>query len=217
MLLGGTGRTGQQVLEYALQAGHEVVALARSPEKITAESQKLTIVEGTPANPEDISKALTGCDAVISTMNNNRQSDSPFAKPLNEEDFMTKIMSACVGAMQAQGVRRIAVMTALGAGDSFDYSPWLFRMMIRKTNLGIAYRDHEGQEQILKDSGLDWTVVRPVGLNDKPSAKKLGVDYGQPAKLSMMIERAKVAKYLVDCLAIPDSIGKAVALFETKA
>jgi uncharacterized protein YbjT (DUF2867 family) len=216
LLLGATGRTGRRVLEFALIAGHEVVALVRSPEKITYNSDKLTIIEGDLSDAGDMARAIADCEVVISTLNNNRVSDSPFAKPLNPEDLMTKIMTNCVNAMKSESIRRIVVMTALGAGDSFDYSPWLFKFFIRKTNLGIAYRDHEGQEQVLKNSGLDWTVVRPVGLSDKPSKKKLGYAYGKPGKVSMMIERDKVAQYLVDCISNQESVGKAVALYETK-
>ena len=216
LLLGATGRTGQRVIHFALEAGHEVVALARSPEKLEIKSDKLSIVKGTPESVDDLRTAISGCDAVISTLNNNRASDSPFAKPLNAENFMTNIMSMCVQVMEEEGVKRLVVMTALGAGDSFDYSPWLFRLMIRKTNLGIAYRDHEGQESIIKSSNLNWTIGRPVGLNDKPSKKSLGVDYGPPKKVSMMIERDKVAGFFVDCLEDESSYKKVATLFEKK-
>lgn len=215
LLLGATGRTGQLVLKTALEAGHEVVALVRDPARLSAQQHpRLSVLNGTPENAEDLSRALSGCTAVISTLNNNRASDAPWSKPVSPAGFMTGVMRNCVAAMQEQGVSRIALLSAAGVGDSFNAVPWLFRWLIRHTNLNHTYQDHETQEQVLTESGLDWTIARPVGLSDKPTTRRLAIAFGKPQESSMTIQREHVARFLVDCLQNPKLIGKAAFLYE---
>lgn len=215
LLFGATGRTGRAVLNTALEAGHEVVALVRNPARLSLrEHPRLTVVEGDPADASVVSRALSGCAAVISTLNNNRASDAPWSKPVSPPGFMTGVMRNCVAAMKEQGVSRIAVLSAAGVGDSFAHVPWLFRWFIRHTNLGHTYRDHETQERVLAESGLEWTIARPVGLSDKPTKRSLAMAFGEPEGTSMTIQRGHVARFLVDCLQDPMLIGKAAFLYE---
>ena len=118
LALGATGRTGRWVLEYALGAGHDVVALARSPEKISARSPKLSVVRGTPENADDVLAAIPGCEAVISTLDNKRTSDLPWARPVSPPMLMTRSIGNAIAAMRRTGARRIEVLSALGEGDS---------------------------------------------------------------------------------------------------
>lgn len=76
LLLGATGCTGRLALEYVLSQGMEVAALVRSAAAITAQSDKLTVIEGSPMNADDVRKTIVGCDAVVSALNNNRTSDN---------------------------------------------------------------------------------------------------------------------------------------------
>lgn len=215
LLLGATGRTGRAVLNIALEAGHEVVTLVRDPTRLSVkEHPQLSVIEGTPANAADVSRALSGCAAVISTLNNNRASDAPWSKPISPAGFMTGVMRDCVAAMKEQGVSRIAVLSAAGVGDSFPHTPWIFRWLIRHSNLGHTYRDHETQERVLTESGLAWTIARPVGLSDKSTKRSLAMAFGKPQETSMTIQRGHVARFLVDCLQDPKMIGKAAFLYE---
>src|SRR5215472_13030251 len=119
LALGATGRTGRWVLEYALGAGDDVVALARTPEKILARSPKLSVVRGTPENADDGLPAIRGCEAVISTLDNSRASDLPWARPVSPPMLMTGSIRNALAAMRRSGARRIVVLSALGVGDSF--------------------------------------------------------------------------------------------------
>lgn len=213
LLLGATGRTGRLVIDEALAQGHQVVALARRPDAL-APRAGLTVVGGDPASGTDVQRALAGCSAVISTLNNNRASDSPFAKPVSPAGFMTGVMRHVVAAMQVQQVRRLALLSAAGAGDSFADMPWIFRLLVRKTHLNHTYRDHDDQERVVMGSGLDWTVARPVGLHDGEPKGKLVKTSGRDPKPAMRIARRTVARYLVDCLGDPSSLATAPVLSE---
>ena len=62
-IFGGTGRVGNEVLNQALAAGHEVVALVRSPEKLTVED-KLTIIKGNVTDVEAVARTISGADLI---------------------------------------------------------------------------------------------------------------------------------------------------------
>jgi putative NADH-flavin reductase len=214
LLFGATGRTGSEVLNYALEKGYHVKALVRDPSKITLESDRLELITGTPANLEDVKRAAAGCDAVISTLNNPRKTESLWAKPVNPPTLMTGCIRNAVTVMKEMGIRRIIVQTGAGAGDSFADMPLFMKAMIRLTNLKYAYADHDGQEQVLKDSDLDWTIVRPVGLNNNETIKELAI--GKGANHTAMIPRKAVAKFMVDCLESKEYVKKAPIISEQK-
>jgi len=195
-------------VQYALYSGHDVVALARNPEKIAASSPNLSIVTGTPGNADDIESALTGCDAVISSLGNNRSSDLPWAKPVSPPMFMARSISHTINALRTRGLRRIVVVSALGAGDSFPYAPFITRILARRTNLRLSYADHEAQEEALRKSELDWTCVRPAILTNGTSLKPIVVSYQGPAKPALTIARALVARFLVEILNKPEFFRK---------
>jgi uncharacterized protein YbjT (DUF2867 family) len=200
LLLGATGRTGRLVLEYALSQGLEVVALVRRPAAITLRSAGLTVIEGSPLNAEDVRKALAGCDAVVSALNNNRTSDNPWAKRLSPSLFMTHSIRTCLAAMKEQGLHRIVVLSSVGANDSFDDAVFFMRWLIRNTNLHFTFQDHDAQESELRRSGMDWTAVRAALLNNGRQVKSLVTSYYNEPKPALTISRLHTARYLVDCL-----------------
>lgn len=210
LVLGGTGRTGQHIIDSALAAGMGVNVLARRPEAVTQSDPNLTVFAGTPENMADITPAMAGVDAVLCTLNNNRASDSPFAKIVNSPTLLTDIFKNVTAAMKDHNVQRIVQLGASGAGDSFAASPWILRLMIRKTNLGVAYSDHEGVEAVLANSGLDWTVARAAGLSAKTGAVKESyvVNGKLNPKPSMLIGRESVAKWMVDAVERTELFGK---------
>jgi uncharacterized protein YbjT (DUF2867 family) len=208
LVLGATGRTGRLVTEQALARGWHVHALARQPEAL-APQPGLTVFGGTPLDAAAVARALTGCTAVISTLNNNRASDGFFAKPVSPPNFMTDSITNTISAMRAQGVSRISVLSAAGVGDSFGEAPWLFRVIIRNTNLGHTYRDHDALDALIRGSGLDWTLVRPVMLGNKSPTGPIIVSRGGQPKPAMQISRERVATFLLDTLDSPSSIGTA--------
>lgn len=213
LVLGGSGRTGSLVIEKALAKGMLVHAIVRRPDTIEPTHKNLTLFEGTPTDKNRVSAAIEGCTAVISVLNNNRASDSPFAKIINSPTLMTESIGNTLAAMKSQGIKRISLLSAAGVGDSFAAAPWLMRLMIKRTNLGHTYQDHEGVEAALAASGLDWTVARAVMLgkkiSDQPIAESYVVDNVNQPKPAMQISRDSVAQWLLDSLDRPELIAKA--------
>ncbi|MEP5153273.1 NAD(P)H-binding protein [Planktotalea sp.] len=213
LLYGGSGRTGTLVMQQALGAGHIVRALVRNPSVISQTHANLTLIKGTPENADNVAEAMQGSDVVISTLNNARASDSPFAKPVNSDTLLKDIMDTTIAAMNDQGLSRIVTLGAAGANESYDTAPLIMRMLIKWSNLGHAYRDHEMVEDALAASGLDWTVGRAMMLGKKegtaPVIESYVVDGANHPKPAMQISRATVAQWLIDALDRADLYGKA--------
>lgn len=211
LVLGGTGRTGSLVVDKALAAGLSVNLLARRPEAVTRSHANLTVFKGTPENTADIDPALAGCDAVITMVNNARASESFFAKIVNSPTLLTDMYTNLIASMKSHGVSRVLHLSAAGVGDSFVTAPWIFKQIIKRTNLGVSYRDHEGVEAALAASDLNWTVGRAVGLGTKTGdvVESYTVNGKNAPKASMQIGRESVAEWFVTALDRTELYGKA--------
>jgi uncharacterized protein YbjT (DUF2867 family) len=214
LLLGATGRTGRHVLEYALSQGIEVAALVRRTAAITAHSDKLTVIEGSPMNADDVRKAIAGCEAVVSALNNNRTSDNPWARRLSPSLFMSQSIRTCLAAMKEMDMRRIVVLSSVGVNESFDDAVFFMRWLIRNTNLQYTFQDHDAQESELRRSGMDWTAVRAALLNNDKKLKTLVASYYNEPKPALMISRLHTARYMIDCLEDRATFRKAPTISE---
>jgi uncharacterized protein YbjT (DUF2867 family) len=208
LVLGATGRTGESVVEYALAKGHSVTALVRDPAKLSP-SKGLTVVEGTPESQDDIAAAMMGTDAVISALGNVRTSDMPWARQVSPPDFMAGATRKTVKLMEANSVRRIVVVSALGVGDSWSSAPAYLRWTVKYTNLGSVYADHNILDAEIREADVDWTLLRAVLLNDSPKVGHAQVRFVPDKPASMRISRGDVARFAVDALDDDALIGKA--------
>lgn len=198
-LLGGSGRTGGEIIDYALSEGHTVTALVRDPAKL-APRAGLTAVQGTPMNRGDVDDAIDGADAVIVALNSTRRSDTPWAKPVSPPRLMADSVANTTAAMNARGIRRIVVVSAFGVGDSLSRQPLLIRWMITRTNLSYTYADHNLVDAEIRGTNTDWTLLRPVAFNKKTSAGKVAVTDIHGPRPAFSISRPAVAHFAVDVI-----------------
>lgn len=198
LLFGATGRTGKIILQKAVKDGHEVTAIVRDKSKLNGVSAE--IIEGTPYNKDTILKAIEGCDAVISTLNVSRTSDSPWAKLRSPKDLISRSVQNAIEGMQKNNVKRIIVLSTLGAGDSKDKMPKLFNLFISLTNLKYAFRDHTRQEEILEQSDREWTVIRLPVLTADEGENEVLVNMGDGTRLNRNVNRETVARFILNIL-----------------
>ena len=199
LLLGATGRTGELILNYALEKGYAITALVRNPSKLTLTSVQLTIVEGSPTNLEDIEKAMVGCDIVISALSPVDKGAVFTFKKLLVPNILEIAMQNIIQSMDKLGKKRIITISSIGAGDSYQYTPWYVKLLIKYTNFKVIFEGHNRQEALLMNADLDWTITRPAGLTDDTHLKQLVVSYNKmpsPFKIS----RKQLARYIVDCI-----------------
>ena len=160
LVLGASGGTGRLITAKAVEQGHDVTALVRSAEKGRGlHGAKLVI--GDIRDEAALRQALKGQDAVISALG------TP-ASPFTAVTLLSTATRALVGAMRAEQVSRLVAITGMGAGDSVGHGGFLFDRLIHPLLLRKVYDDKNRQEAIIRDSGLDWVLVRPAVLNDKP-------------------------------------------------
>lgn len=189
LILGATGRTGQLAVSYALKKGFAVTALVRDPDKLTLSSDRLTVVKGVPTDINDIRAAMQGCHYVISLLSALSEKESFSFKKIAPPHTLKRTLQNVIGVMEENKIRRVMTLSSIGAGDSYPYAPWFMKLMIKITNFKLVFADHNAQEQLLMQSGLDWTIARPVGLNNEEAAKNLVVSYHKtpmPFKMSRM-------------------------------
>lgn len=187
-LFGATGKTGSKVLEQALAAGHEVKALVRSPEKLEQRPDALTIVEGDMMRAEDVAATVEGCSAVIMAAGPVKSSPS---------DMLEKSAANIVEAMEASGVRRLVWLTGAGVVDERDGSS-VSRVIVRglmKIVAGKVLASSERAYETVKNSGLDYTVVRPPMLADEPGGIGFTAGYQPPKPIP--VGRGDLAAFLL--------------------
>ena len=195
LILGATGRTGRLFAQAALAANHNVTAIIRDKSKSTM--PKIKFLEGSPTDGKLLEKTLQGIDAVVVSLNINRTSDNPFAKVVSPLTLISDSVKALIPAMEKNGVKRIITVSGSGVGDSWKQMPLIARLLIRYSNIMRAYEDHDRQEQIVRNSKLEWTIVRPVMLNNKDN-DLYKVSVGKPTGHG--ISRKAVAKFILDAL-----------------
>ncbi|MGW3964223.1 NAD(P)-dependent oxidoreductase [Amycolatopsis sp. NPDC005003] len=216
LVLGGSGRTGVHVLEHAAQRGHRVRALVRDPDKVHAPAG-VELIQGTPANIDDIRRAAKGTEAVISVLNNARASDNPWAKPVSPPMFMTDTARRTLDVMGEQGIHRIVLASTQGAGDDWARLNPLVKAFIRLSNIKAGFDDHTGVDQVLRaSSGIDWTLARAVTLTDKPTGGPVRAAEPGTEKPGARINRADLAQFLIQTLEDDAWIRKAPLVWNTR-
>ncbi len=211
LLLGATGRTGKLVLKKAIEDGFEVSCLARNSNRI--EKQKgLTVFEGNPNNKADLENAIIDCDAVISVLNISRNSDFPWARLRTPKNYLSVVMNVLIPIAEERKLKRIVVCSAWGVAETKKDIPKWFKWFIDNSNIGIAYQDHERQENIISESKLNWTIVRPVGLTNSQNNQVIKESWGNKSKPGLTISRRSVANYLVKSLKNDKLTGQKVTI-----
>ena len=216
-IFAATGGIGRQLLDQAVAAGHDVTAVVRSPERLSG--KPVRAVRADLANPDlsTLESAVAGADAVLSGLGPSRASDAGIA---------TTGTRPIVQAMRATGVRRLVVVSAApvstmaspgrpnpprhdpGDGPVARYvlTP-LIQRLLRK-----VYVDLAEMEDVLRDSGLDWTVVRPPRLTDKPLTGRYRTAYGQNLPGGRFVSHADVAHLMLRALDQPETVHQAIGV-----
>ncbi|KAJ0422011.1 NAD(P)-binding protein [Aspergillus carlsbadensis] len=207
LVIGGTGRTGKLVIEELLSRGHEVTTLARNPAALGDPRPKLNIVQGTPTNLPDIRSAFNSpksprIDAVISTLNAPRATDSPFAAPISPPTLMADCTRNILTGMRESAVRKIVIMQAFGVGDSWSNMNCMLQLFMRKSNMYLQYEDHGAVEGVIKESeGVEYVLVRPCRLVESGERTvKAWPGHGRGVPLMASASRVGVAGFLVDAI-----------------
>jgi uncharacterized protein YbjT (DUF2867 family) len=210
LILGATGRTGKYLIEEALKKGHKVSAIARDPNKL--KNYNIEIIQGTPYDYETMEKAITGCDAVINTLNVSRKSDNPWAPLTAPKDLISKSASNALKAMGKAGINRYVALSTIGAGRSWKTSPAILRLLVSISNLRHAFLDHGKQEELLENSSIDYTICRaPMLSSDINSSGAVAIQENETPK-GMKLSRNSAAEFFVKIIENKEFLRQTVSL-----
>jgi uncharacterized protein YbjT (DUF2867 family) len=190
-VIGASGGTGIQVVKGLQAAGIPVVALTRNPESAeTLKGEGVTVLVGNSLLASSLQQALAGIKYVISTMGTRHPNDLEDIEAV-EHQYMVTLVEVAAQA----GVEHLVHCTSLGS-DAPERFPYLLNVLKGK----------QKGEQVLINSGLTYTIVRPGGLNNNPG----GDDVLVKAKLqdSGFISREDVAQVMIQALLQPEARNK---------
>jgi len=214
LILGATGRMGRLVLEEALNQGHKINCLVREPGKIKLSHANLKILQGTPAQIADLENAMKGCNNIISTLNISRKNDFPWSKLRTPPTFLSKVAKNILAASKNNRIDRLIVCSAWGVSETKKDIPFWFKWFIENSNIGVAYKDHKRQENIIKSSELNWTIVRPTGLTNFKRERNIVESFNNSPKPKLTISRINAAKYIVNAMSKNGLIRKTPVISE---
>ncbi|AVH21821.1 NAD(P)-dependent oxidoreductase [Nocardia cyriacigeorgica] len=201
-IFGATGTLGRHVLERALRQGHEVTILTRDASRVPTTNDNLRVLEGDVLDPAAVDRAVAGQEAVLISLGNGRKG------VVRAEGTRTVIE-----AMRRNGVKRLICQSTLGVGDSRDNLNFLWKYILFGLVLRPAYNDHVRQEEHVRASDLDWTIVRPSAFTDGPATGTYRQGFtGNEAGLSLKISRADIAEFMLDQLTDRSYLHRAVGI-----
>jgi putative NADH-flavin reductase len=203
-IFGSTGRTGQHLLRMALEEDHQVVALARDPAKLLVQNENLTVIRGSLKDADCIHRVVAGVDAVLSVL----------GPTSNQPTFeISQGMQMILNAMKGNGVKRLVISAGAGVGDPQD-APKPFNQvmnMLLKAAAKNVYEDMLQMVSLVRESDLDWTVVRVPMLTDDTATGQIKM--GMVGKgMGPRISRADLAAFMLQQAKSREFIRQAPAI-----
>ena len=188
IVFGATGGVGKSVVTQALENGIDVTAFVRTPSKVDVNHERLTIIQGNAFNQEEVTAAIAGHDAVVSCLGSNKG-----MKASTELQEMTKHV---VNGMKEQKVERMVYTASAGIDKEIPgLSGKLVMFMLRN-----PLKDHRAAVDYIQANGLNYTIVRPMGLTDQAFTGKYRESVTSVPEKSRSIPRADVAHFILKAL-----------------
>jgi putative NADH-flavin reductase len=173
-LFGGTGRTGIPFIKKAVN-NYKIKALVRNPEKLKVSHKNLEVVKGDILNDKDVETCIEGADVVVTLIGHDKNS------PADLQTLSTKLI---IDSMGKHNVKRLVSLTGAGVRDTENDQPKLMDKMVVFVMKNLAGKtvhnallDGIEHARVIRQSGLDWTIVRGPMLTEEPAKGHVEVGY----------------------------------------
>lgn len=199
-VFGGTGNVGLHLVRQALDAGHEVTVLVRTPSKMTVHHPNLTCIEGDAMNAADVDKTVKDNDAVLVTLGHNKTTP---------RDMQTVATRHIIGAMHKHGIKRLITLTGGGVRHPDDQPKvvdYIFGFLLKVIN-GDVLRDAVNHVDLIKSSDLEWVVVRAPMIVEGDRTRQYNVGMVGTTE-GIRITRGDVADFMLKRVNETAHLGK---------
>lgn len=204
IVFGATGTVGRLATEKMLADGHEVTAFARSPNKQQIEHENLTLRAGDATSRDAVTAAIQGHNAVVITLGAGMSRNST-ARSVGTRNVIL--------GMQQHGVKRLICQSTLGAHESWSNLNFFWKRIMFGALLRPVFKDHELQEELVRVSGLDWTIVRPSAFAAELATGSYKEDFpATDRRLSLKIAPSDIAGFLSRQLSEVQYLHRAVGI-----
>jgi putative NADH-flavin reductase len=205
VIFGADGPSGLLLSEGALSRGHQVTVLLRRPQKLSALKGDIHVVSGDVADGGAVSDAVDGQEATLVAL------ADPRLKPRPES--LARATLNIIRSMQRYKVRRLVVLSVGSTHPGRDpHRPWLAERLAKPLLHGKAAADLRRAEVNVRQSELDWTLVRAQGLSDGPARGRYRVGPGFSLPDGASIGRRDLAAFMLDELEHGNDVGHALAI-----
>ena len=207
VVFGATGGAGREIVQCALTAGYDVRAAVRTPSKMEISHPHLEVFKADLYDPASVVAAVGGQEAVLAAV-------APGGLSLTKKtDLYSQSAKSILPAMQAQGVSRLLVVsTAARRNYSPDNHP-IFELIIKNLFWNTLYSDVVKMDNLIMASPLNWTLIRPPQVVDRPASGKYRVAEGKYAvKGGASIGRTDLAAFIVSIINTPRLFQQNVAI-----
>ncbi|WP_036489211.1 NAD(P)-dependent oxidoreductase [Myxosarcina sp. GI1] len=204
VIFGSTGSIGSHVVEQALEQGHTVTAFVRNPDKLNVQHPNLSIFTGDVMNPDLVEEAVVGHEAAICILGSGKKLSG------NVRSQGTKNI---IQALEKAGIKRFICQSTLGAGDSWSNLNFYWKYIMFGFILRKVFADHQIQEEYVRHSNLDWTIIRPGAFIEGTRTGKYRHGFpGSDRTSNLTISRPDVADFILKQLGDNTYLGKAASL-----
>ncbi|WP_370277811.1 NAD(P)-dependent oxidoreductase [Pontibacterium sp.] len=195
LVIGASRGIGLQVVHKALEEGHQVTACARSIRDLGLCHPNLQIQRADVLDFFALQRIVPGHDAVVIALG--------ILPTFEKVRLFSEGTRNLIDSMHAARIKRLVVVTGIGAGDSKGHGGFLYDRLFQPFVLRTIYQDKERQEGLIRKSNLDWTIVRPGFLTNGAATKHYQVITDLDGVVAGKISRADVAGFILHELEEP--------------
>ncbi len=205
-IFGATGATGTCLTQQALAAGHRVTAVVRDPARLSVpDSPYLHVITADLMDPAAISPAVAGADAVLAAFG---------PRGTGPTTVLRDGTRSVIEAMSKEGTRRLitvsgSIVTDEGEGPVLRY---LLKPLVRSTLLRHPAADMRGAEEEIRESGLDWTIMRPPRLTSEPASGTYRTAIDRNLPRGVTVSRGDLAAHMLAIIEDPATIRRHIGI-----
>lgn len=186
VLFGATGPTGKFLIDQALELGYRVVVYGRNASKVKVSNDAVTLITGQLDDPAAVAEAISGADAVISALGPGFKSPAGNVIARGTENI--------IAGMKLRGVKRLIQVSTVAITDErgkINLINFVYSLVAKNT-----YDDVRETARVIRQSGLDWSIVRVPRLYDGPVTDNLKVGYKGLTPRTMKLSRGNLVKFI---------------------